>query len=127
MKNVWILLAITAFCAPATQGQNIDTGLKMMKYQRYQSAIEIFKKLSAANSSDDKAAYWRGIAEIRNKNADTAIAHYNNSIKEPKSNLLLAGLANAYAAAGKKGDALKILLLFDKGPDGVKMKNLWLQ
>ncbi|MBK9486039.1 MAG: hypothetical protein IPO01_12800 [Chitinophagaceae bacterium] len=59
MKNVWILLAITAFCAPATQGQNIDTGLKMMKYQRYQSAIEIFKKLSAANSSDDKAAYWR--------------------------------------------------------------------
>ncbi|MBK9486038.1 MAG: tetratricopeptide repeat protein [Chitinophagaceae bacterium] len=36
----------------------------------------------------------------------------------------MAGLANAYAAAGKKGDALKILLLFDKGPDGVKDEEL---
>ena len=95
-----------------------------MKYQRYQSAIEIFEKLSAANPGDDNAAYWLGIAKIRNKNAVEAVTYYNQTGEKLKHSLLLAGLATAYAAAGKKNDAIKTLALFDKGPGLISDKDV---
>ena len=124
MKTKIILLTAVIFCNAALHGQGIDDGLKMMKYQRYQSAIEIFKKLAAVNNDDDNAAYWLGIAKIRNKNTAEAITYYNQTGEKLKRPLLLGGLANAYAAAGKKNDALKTLSLFDKGAEAITEEDI---
>lgn len=120
MKSLSLILIVMSIYGPFAYGQGLEEGLKLMKYQRYQSATEVFEKLSAANPSDDNAAYWLGIAKIRNNTASDAIIYFNKISATQKSPLLLAGLASAYAAAGKKADALKTLSLFDKGPEPIR-------
>jgi len=124
MKSLSLILIVIGFCGTMVYGQDLEAGLKMMKYQRYQSAAAIFQKLVEANSNDAKVIYWLGIEKIREKKLNEAIVHFNKAVESLRTPLLFAGLANAYAAAGKKNDALKTLAEVDKGAELIKDETL---
>lgn len=124
MKKILLFLCIVVF-NPVLYSQNMATGMKMMQYQRYQSAIREFTAAISQNSSDINASYWLGIALIKNKNIDKAVAHFKKTLQETKAPLLNAGLANAYAAAGKTHDAVTILSAIKNNADGLNDAELF--
>ena len=101
-------------------GQSFNDGIAMMRYQRYQSAIDIFSNLTKANPSDTNALYWQGQALLLQKEFPKAVKHYNAATATNKSTLLNAGLAQAYFANANKAMAQNILMAMNPSPETIK-------
>lgn len=87
MKQPIVIIAAAALGFSSAQAQSIDDGIKMVKYERYESAKKILAPLAAANPA---ANYYLGIAEIGLDNVAAAKADFN---KFPQDAANKAGLA----------------------------------
>ncbi|MEO8171519.1 MAG: tetratricopeptide repeat protein [Sediminibacterium sp.] len=108
MKKLSIFIFFITI-ALANYGQSLEDGLAMMRYQRYQSAGDIFSTIAKANPLDTNALYWQGQALLMQKEFPKAVDFYKSATIGKKSFLLTAGMAQAYTAAGKKALGLSIL------------------
>jgi len=105
MKSI-VLLFIALVFAGASFAQSIDDGKKFLYYERYQSAKDVFQKLSNANPSDEVSAYYLGQAMIGLEDVAGAKALYQQKLSaNPNSPLLLAGMGNVELLEGNTADA----------------------
>lgn len=97
-----ILLAGSVFA-------QLDEGKKMLNYERFQSAAEIFRSMLEKSPKNTEAAYWLGQTYIQNvENLDTAAAKqlYQKTLQEnPNDALMMIGVGEIELMEGKKQDA----------------------
>lgn len=122
MKKYINILLFTVF-AISSYGQSLPDGINMMQYQRYQSAIAIFKTIVQQDATNVNAAYWLGQAYINNKEIDEAITHYSNYSKS-NHKILTAGLAQAYFIKGDKVKAENLMLRIITEPADIQEEDL---
>ncbi len=92
MKKLIILVALLA--AIGTQAQNLQDGIKMYNFKKYQSAIKILEPLAA---TDPKANYFLGLSYLENNEVEKASATFQ---KFPEDMANFSG--NARVAFKKK-------------------------
>lgn len=112
MNDMKKLLMISVLCIctqSALFSQNNSDPYKMMRYQRYQSAIDIFKSNVQSNPVDSASNYWLGVAYIKKELNDTALQHFKKLVQTSPNILYKAGLAQALAANKKSTEAQNIL------------------
>lgn len=87
----------------------LDEGKKMLNYERFQSATQIFKSILEKNPKDIEAAYWLGQTYIQNTDIiDTAAAKslYQKMLQEnPNNALMMVGVGEVELLEDKKADA----------------------
>lgn len=97
---VGVLFSLASFA------QDINQGKDLLYRERFQSAKDVFQKLSAANPSDEVAAYYLGQAMIGLEDVAGAKALYQQKLSAiPNSPLLLAGMGHVELLEGKTADA----------------------
>ncbi len=105
MKSIVLFLVCVVF-AGATFAQSIDDGKQFLYFERYKSAKDVFQKLSAANPSDEVAAYYLGQAMIGLEDVAGAKAMYQQKLSANSSSALLtAGMGNIALLEGNSSDA----------------------
>ncbi|MBS4043256.1 MAG: tetratricopeptide repeat protein [Chitinophagaceae bacterium] len=107
-KRIMLLLGI-AFIGIQTFSQLNTNGFKLMEYQRYQSAIDVFSANYQNNPQDSINAYWLGQAFIKNKNIDSAIVLYQKLSSNNNSYIYKLGLAQALALKSNKTKATNLI------------------
>lgn len=119
MKKL-IMISVLCICAQlAVFSQKKSDPYKMMYYQRYQSAIDIFKSNVQSNPLDSVSNYWLGVAYIKKELNDSALQHFKKLVQIAPKTLYKAGLAQAFAANKKSNEAQNILALLVK-PEEVR-------
>lgn len=97
------------FAAGILKAQSIDDGKKMMYYEKYISAKNIFQQLVNANPNNTDAVYWLGQAMIlpdENKDIPGTKALYQKTLTaNSNSALLIAGMGHIELLEGKQQDA----------------------
>lgn len=87
----------------------LEEGKKMLNYERFKSAAEIFKSLLDKNPKNTEAAYWLGQTYIQNvENQDVAAAKslYQKMLQEnPNDALMMVGVGEVELLEGKTADA----------------------
>ena len=105
MKST-LLIFFSLLFTGAVFAQNIDDGKKFLYDERYQSAKNIFQKLSDANPADEISAYYLGQSMIGLEDVAGAKALYQQKLSaNPNSPLLLAGIGNVELLEGNATDA----------------------
>jgi len=104
-----MLLLGIAFIGIQTFSQLNTNGFKLMEYQRYQSAIDVFSANYQNNPQDSINAYWLGQAFIKNKNIDSAIVLYQKLSSNNNSYIYKLGLAQALALKSNKTKATNLI------------------
>lgn len=87
----------------------LDEGKKMLNYERFQSAAQIFKSEVSKNPKNTEAVYWLGQTYIQNSdNTDTAAVKelYQKTLQEnPNDPLMMVGVGEVELMEGKTTDA----------------------
>lgn len=105
MKKMILIIATVLF-AGASFAQSIDEGRRFLYFEKFQSAKNVFQKLSTANPNDETAAYYYGQSLIGLEDIVGAKAFYQQRLSaNPNSPLLLAGMGNVELLEGKNADA----------------------
>ena len=103
------LLTFLIFMVSVLFAQSIDEGKKMLNYERFQSAAEIFNKLLTADPNNVEAAYWLGQTYLQNTdNTDSVAAKalYQKTLQaNPQSALMMVGVGQVELMEGKLQDA----------------------
>ena len=107
-KRILLLLGIAFVWVQAFSQMNMN-GFKMMEYQRYQSAIDIFSTNYQLNPQDSVNAYWLGQSYIKNKNIDSAVLLYQKLSSNNNSYIYKLGLAQALALQSNKTKATNLI------------------
>lgn len=110
MKKKIILVVDVLLSIGIAKAHNIKTGITLLQYQRYNSAIENFKAVLQQNPDDAVAAFWLTESYLKNKEADKAAAYL--SIKPASfatNQLIKISTALLLVAQNKKGQAGKII------------------
>lgn len=106
-KGFLFLSAVLA--AGIVKAQSIEDGKKMMYYEKYISAKNIFQQLVNANPNNTDAVYWLGQSLIlpdENKDIAGAKALYQKTLAvNSNSALLIAGMGHIELQEGKQQDA----------------------
>lgn len=123
MKKIG-LFAFLIFVAGSLFAQ-LDEGKKMLDYERFQSAANIFKSLLDKNPNNTEAAYWLGQTYIQNvENSDTAAVKelYQKTLQaNPNDALMMVGVGEVELMEGKTTDARNH---FEAAINMTKKKNL---
>lgn len=104
----FLLFGISTFQSNA---QSLEEGRKMMYYEKFRTAKQIFEKLLAAAPDNETYVYWLGqsiIAPDERKDEDIRLAKsiYLKALdKNSSSALLLAGIGHMELLEGKTQDA----------------------
>ncbi len=110
MKREILLMITFLLSIGIINAQDSKTGIKLLQYQRYNSAIENFKIVLNQDPSDPIALFWLTEAYIKNKEADKAISFINAQTEALKENQLTKiSKAHILAVQNKKVEADKIL------------------
>ena len=105
MKKL-LLIIVTVLFAGASFSQSIDEGKRFLYFEKFQSAKNVFQKLSAANPNDETAAYYYGQSLIGLEDIAGAKTFYQQRLSaNPNSPLLLAGMGHVELLEGKNADA----------------------
>jgi eukaryotic-like serine/threonine-protein kinase len=88
---------------------NTNVGSILTLARRYDQAIEQQKKTLALNPSFPSAYWPLGVAYEQKGMFNEAIAEFQKAIALERSPTYVAGLGHAYAAAGRRGEAEKVL------------------
>ncbi|MBL7711430.1 MAG: tetratricopeptide repeat protein [Chitinophagaceae bacterium] len=91
-----ILVASVLGITFGAQAQSVEEGIKMLHYERYETAQKILQPLAAANP---RANYYLGLAQLGDEKKDAARATF---LKFPEDAANIAGLARIDFAEGKK-------------------------
>jgi len=100
MKQTVVMMAALAFTYNV-QAQSLEEGIKMYKYERYESAKKILSPLAAGNPT---ANYYLGLAELEQGNADAAKAIFS---KQPDNYANASGLARVAFVQGKPAEGMQ--------------------
>lgn len=111
MKHLkFTLFLLSSFLAiNFSNAQSVDDGKKMMYYEKFISAKNVFQQLVTANPNDDVAVYWLGqslIGPDEDKDVAGARAVYEKGLAaNPNSALLNAGMGHVELLEGKTQQA----------------------
>lgn len=87
----------------------LDEGKKMLNYERFQSAAEIFRSMLEKSPKNTDAAYWLGQTYVQNaENLDTAAAKklYQETLQQnPNDALMIVAVGEIELMEGKSTDA----------------------
>ncbi len=83
-------------------GQGVGDGVKLLKYEKYESAAKVF----SANATDNMANYYLGLAQLGQGNVEAAKATFQ---KFPEDKANQVGLARVYLTEGKSAEAMTLL------------------
>lgn len=86
----------------SVQAQSLEDGIKMVKYERYESAKKILQPLSASNPT---ANYYLGLAELGLENTSAAQAAFN---KYPEDAANMAGMARVAFAGNNNQEGTRL-------------------
>lgn len=90
-----ILVVATLGLVFGAKAQSVEEGIKMLNYERYQTAQKILEPLAAGNA---RANYYLGLAQLGNENKEAARATFS---KFPEDAANIAGLARVDFAENK--------------------------
>lgn len=106
----FITTVLLAACVLNASAQSRDEGIKMYKYERYQTAKEILEPLAA---SDPVANYYLGLSVLATGNVDEAAGIF---AKYPDNYPNMSGMARVSFAKGNPTEGMKLAEnLADKG------------
>lgn len=108
MKRIKIALmvALAAIAFNTTNAQGVAEGKKFFYYERYQSAKELFKKLSATDPNSEEYAYYYGHAMLDLEDYTGAREAFRGFLeKHPNSPMIIAAMGHLDLIEGKKADA----------------------
>ena len=88
-----------------TQAQSLEEGIKMLQYERYETAQKILEPLATGNA---RANYYLGLAQLGGEKKDVARATFN---KFPDDAANIAGLARVLFAEGNTTEGTTKALL----------------
>lgn len=86
----------------SVQAQSLEDGIKMVKYERFESAKKILQPLAASNAT---ANYYLGLAELGLENTSAAQAAFN---KYPEDAANMAGMARVAFASGNAQEGTRL-------------------
>ncbi len=98
MKKISIA-AFLVFLGSSLSAQSLDEARKMLRYERYQSAIE---QLTPLSSSNEEAKYYLGLAQLGSGDTSTAINTLNSLGDEnyKKAGIAIASFIQGNTEAG---------------------------
>ena len=100
------LLIVLVFLVTNLFAQSFEDGKRLLYYERYKSAKDVFQKLVAANPANEEAVYWLGQAEIGLENLPAAKTLYQGKLaSNSNSPLLIAGMGDVALIEGNTQDA----------------------
>ncbi len=106
MKKLSFLVIAVLFAGQLLMAQKVEDGEKLLYYNRYTSAKELFKSILANKPTDEQAIYWLGQAYLRTDSLAAAKALYQKAltagVNEP---LLWIGMGHVELLEGKKNEA----------------------
>lgn len=104
-----LMLAASLFISNFMKAQSLEDGKKLMYYEKYKSAKDVFGKLVAANPNDETAVYWLGqsmiLPEANVDIAGTKALYQKTLAANSNSALLTAGMGHIELLEGKPQDA----------------------
>jgi tetratricopeptide (TPR) repeat protein len=120
------LLLFALFVMKTTQSQTLEEGKKMLYYERYQSARNIFQKLIEANPQQVEAVYYLGQCmilpdESTSKDLAEAKSLYQSKLQATNNPLLIAGIGHIELLQGNATEARR---QFDAAANLTEKKNL---
>jgi tetratricopeptide (TPR) repeat protein len=86
--------------------QNIDEGKRLLYYEKYNSAKDVFSKLVNANANNIDAVYWLGQTYLDLEDTASAKALYQKTLQaNPNAPLLMVGMGEIELLENKTNDA----------------------
>lgn len=82
MKKVVSLVLLAFLIANSIMAQTLADGIKMLSYEKNQTAIDIFKKLYDANPKDPQKIYWYGQGFLAFDNMKAAKDVYQKALQD---------------------------------------------
>jgi tetratricopeptide (TPR) repeat protein len=103
MKRIMII-AVTAIAllSNSLYAQSLDQGIKMVRYERYNTAKSVLQPLAA---SDPIANYYLGLAELGSQNTNGARAIFSKYPNDPAN---MAGMARLAFASGNSAEGMRL-------------------
>ena len=107
MRTIKIIsLFFVFFVSGKLFAQSVDDGKKFLYYERYNSAKDVFTKLTNANPNNVDAVYWLGQTYIGMADTTSAESLYQKALQaNPNSPLLLAGMGEIALLRNNTNDA----------------------
>ncbi len=102
MRQIVSTLVAVVFAISACTAQSLEEGIKMYKYERYQSAK---KQLEPLAGNDPMANYYLGLSELALGKVDLAQAYF---LKYPEEFANISGQARVQFAKGNATEGMKI-------------------
>lgn len=102
MNKSIVMMAAAAAISFSVKAQSLEEGIKMVKYERYESARKILEPLAAANPT---ANYYLGLAELGLEHKDAAKADFS---KYPTDLANMAGMARLAYESGNAAEGDRI-------------------
>jgi tetratricopeptide (TPR) repeat protein len=103
-KSAIVLFFAATMLSFSVKAQNIQEGINHLYAERYQSAKNIFDKLSSSNNPE--GTYWLGQTYIKMKDTAAALSVYQKALAaNPNSGLALAGMGHLELMQGKTAEA----------------------
>ena len=95
MNKVFSLFIAALLVATFAMAQGLDDGIKMLSYQKNQSAKDIFKKLYDADAKNAENVYWYGQAFLAFDDYAGAKALYQKALQDGVNNpFILVGMGH---------------------------------
>lgn len=106
MKKSFFVLFVAALLSVNAMAQTVQEGISNWYAERYQSAKNIFEKLTAANPNNLEAVYWLGQTGIAQGDVAGAKAVYQRTLSaNGNAPLVLAGMGQIDLLEGRAADA----------------------
>ncbi len=101
-KKALLLAALGISLSLPAGAQSLEEGMKMVQYERYESAKKQLEPIAATNA---KAAYYLGLAQLGMEMPDAAQATF---AKHPDDAANIAGMAQVAYAKGNKEEGARL-------------------
>jgi len=101
MKKVVSLVLLAFIMVNSVMAQTLADGIKMLSYEKNQTAIDIFKKLYDANQKDPQSIYWYGQGFLAFDDMKGAKAVYQKALQDGINDaLIIVGMGHVELMEG---------------------------
>ena len=104
--KIMSLLVSLLFTGQILYAQSVEDGKRFLYYERYNSAKDVFNKLSTANPNNAEAAYWLGQTYLAEDDSVSAKTLYQKTLgANPNAPLMLVAMGQIALMENQKNDA----------------------
>jgi tetratricopeptide (TPR) repeat protein len=104
--KIMSLLVSLLFTGQILSAQSVEDGKRFLYYERYNSAKDVFNKLSTANPNNAEAAYWLGQTYLAEDDSVAAKTLYQKTLAaNPNAPLMLVAMGQIALMENQKNDA----------------------